>query len=254
MSELEDPAAPAAELERDDQAAGDELAAAPVQAAGDAMLPWRYNERVLIVGTTRCGKSTLAHEIAAETLPRLLVIDPKGEGATVFGARSDTAQVEAWLESRPTAQDPGPRVCRWVPTSGEPAEYEPIYAAAHRHRGPLIVYTDELYSPGTAQTAPRSLKLYLTQGGGRNHGHIGLTQRPVNVCREAITEWTHLVIFAPPPDPADLRDLARGCGVPLGPLMTLLEQLPKHGFVWIERGNTVPIVCGPIPRNAGMIV
>lgn len=225
----------------------------PPAAAEPAMLPLVYHERTLIVGTTRCGKSVLAQLLVSELRTRVLVIDPKGEGAEPYGARLSTREVQGWLDTTPTPRDPIERVVRWVPASGTPDEYEAIYQAAHRHRGPLVVQTDELYGPGTAQTAPRHLRLYLTQGGGLGHGHIGLTQRPANICMEARTEWSHLVVFTPPPDPDDLRSIAKSTGIDLAALQAELATLPEHGFVWVDRTTRERLVSDPVPIGKGRI-
>lgn len=216
-----------------------------------ATLPLAYHQRVLIVGTTRSGKSVLAEMLAAELRTRLLVIDPKGQ-ATAYGPRMTTAEVRAWFDSEPGPE--GRRVARWVPTRNEPDEYDEVYELAHRHRGPLVTITDELYGPGNAQKAPRHLRLYLTQGGGLRHGHIGLTQRPANICMEARTEWDHLVIYSPPPDPDDLRAVAKSTGVDLDALTVELRQLPKHGFVWIDRATQERLISDPVPLGTGRIV
>lgn len=213
-----------------------------------ATLPLAFHQRVLIVGTTRSGKSVLAEMLGSEIRTRLLVIDPKGQ-CMAYGPRMTTSEIEAWFAD-PRAQ----RVARWVPVRDEPDEYDEVYALAHRHRGPLVTITDELYGPGTSQKAPRHLRLYLTQGGGLRHGHIGLTQRPANISMEARTEWDHLVVYTPPPDPDDLRNIAKGTGVDLSTLTAELRSLPKHGFIWIDRATGERLISGPVPLGKGRIV
>lgn len=226
--------------------------------AGEPDLPLAYHQRILIVGTTRSGKSVLAESLASSLTVRLLVIDPKGQ-CGAYGPRMTTAEVRAWFgRPNPSSADEAgrwSRVARWVPTRNEPDEYDEIYELAHRFRGPLVVVTDELYGPGNAQKAPRHLRLYLTQGGGLRHGHIGLTQRPANICMEARTEWDHLVVYSPPPDPDDLRAVAKSTGIDLDTLTVELRALPRWGFVWVDRSNPREIIAsGPVALETGRIV
>lgn len=245
---------PEAELAEDSPAPNGTAPPAPLAPSVDgegepATLPLAYHQRTLIVGTTRSGKSVLTEMLVSELRCRVLVIDPKGE-AVNYGARMTEAEVRAWFE----ADRPERRIARWVPARGVPKEYDAIYELAHRFRGPLVTVTDELYGPGTPQTAPQHLRLYLTQGGGLRHGHIGLTQRPANICMEARTEWDHLVVYSPPPDPVDTRKIAASANVDFDTLVAELRSVPKWGFVWIDRETGERLVSDPVPFDNRRVV
>ncbi|HJZ00391.1 MAG TPA: hypothetical protein VJ305_06695, partial [Streptosporangiaceae bacterium] len=97
----------------------------------------RRSDRILIVGTTGCGKTELAKMIARAQKVRLIVWDPKDElrFPAVVPARGLAA-----LEERLRR---GGRIVHWVPLTGERDEYEQAAELVWRTPGPYLWWVDE---------------------------------------------------------------------------------------------------------------
>lgn len=200
-----------------------------------------YTDRVAIVGMTGSGKSVLARHLFSAIRCRRAILDHKGDqtypGAAT--ARGAAAFARAWAD--------GHQVVRFVPLEGTPEEYGDVYALLFADPAPTFVWCDELYGPGDANSAPRAMRIYLTQGRTRRKGHLGLTQRPVRVCAEALTEAEHLFVFYGGLRPRDLRPVADELGMDWRELQAELERLEPHGFLWRDRRAGTLRACPPLP-------
>jgi ABC-type cobalamin/Fe3+-siderophores transport system ATPase subunit len=203
-------------------------------------MPMRAADRIAIVGTTGCGKSTLARALLGLFQVRKVVIDPKADIRIDGALRArGIAELEAALA--------GPAgLIRFVPTSTEAAHYGEAYAAVFRRREPIMMLSDELYSVGTASSTDQRVRILLTQGRSRHKGHIGLTQRPRRICVEALSEADHLICFGPPPRSADIKALAPDMGLEDVELAARLRQLEPHAALWFDRREQTLRVIDPV--------
>lgn len=201
------------------------------------------NDRLLYVGSTRSGKSTVAMYHFAQFKVQRVLIDPKGEweleGAVTVRS---PAELAAALERAP--------LIRYVPSHDTPEEWEAVYGLLFEHgrrsRRGLFVLTDETDSVGTANKYPRGLRLIEKQGAALGIGHAKLAQRPVEIPRPTVTEATHIFVFAPPLLTDDLDTIARQLRISAPELADELAGYPPHGFLWFDRRGDALTPCPPL--------
>lgn len=199
-------------------------------------------DRLLLVGKTRSGKSTVAAYLFSLFRVQRVLIDPKGEwqvrGAVVVRS---PAQLEQALDRAP--------LIRYVPARADRDEWEQVYAVLFERRR-LFVWTDEAASVSEAGWQPRGLRLLQMQGAGLGLGHMACTQRPVKIAPELRSEAEHVMVFAPPlARPDDLASVADELGLGRDQLRAELAELPPHGFLWFERRTGETTVCPPLPEH-----
>lgn len=201
------------------------------------------NDRLLFVGSTRSGKSTIAMYFFSRFRVQRVLIDPKGEWQVdgCVTVRSP-AELAAVLERGP--------IVRYVPSHDSPEEWEAVYGLLFDHgkrsRRGLVILTDECSSVGDANKYPRGFKLIQKQGAGLGIGHMVLDQRPKEIPRTAITEATHIFLVAPPLLTDDLDTIARQLREPAAKLADDLAGFPPHGFLWFDRRADELIECPPL--------
>lgn len=146
----------------------------------------RYNERALIVGKTRSGKSTFARYLFAHlTGARRIVANVKGRLDLGVEPVSDVRAID-W--SAP--------VINWVPPSFRRDIFEDFYLAVWAHRGPpTVVWDDENAAVTSKSYAPDGWLLIQQQGGEWNMGHIVVAQRCLENKMEARTEAEEFYIW-----------------------------------------------------------
>lgn len=165
------------------------------------------NERYAFVGKTRSGKTALAMVLAG-TYARAL--DPPWEVWWIDTKNDpkDLAALRRWgfrnamsLEDRETSAVPNAVYFR-VPSKDEEGydistvmQVQYILSMAYE-RGHIIVVIDEYVQAVPSKRSAGSALLDVFQrGGGKNVGIIGLTQEPVDVPRQLLSQATHLVLF-----------------------------------------------------------
>lgn len=207
-------------------------------------MPIRASDRILVVGSTGSGKSVLARFLFDQFRTRRVVIDHKRELNLPGAMRAvGPRQLASALATEV-------RTIRYVPPTdgGSPGEYERVYAAIMARREPIVTWTDELYGPGDANQAPRSMRNLMTMGRSLGKGHVGATQRPVRVCKEAITEADHVMVFTPPLQAADLKPVAASMNLESErQLRALLTDLPRFGWLWFDRREQTLRPAEPVP-------
>lgn len=146
----------------------------------------RGDERVTFVGKTGSGK-TYAAESLLRSIPRLMVLDPKGMLRGKWGLAD-------WSAKTAKALRKGESVRVRVPAPLD-NEWEPYLKAAYEAGG-LTLYIDEVYGvipPGKAPS-PYFTALY-TRGRELNIGVWAATQRPSRIPMFVLSEAEWSFVF-----------------------------------------------------------
>lgn len=176
----------------------------------------RYDERALIVGKTRSGKSTFARYLFAHfTGARRILCNVKGKMDLGVPPVSD-----------PDAIDFAAPVINWVPASFDRGLFAYFYEVCWAHRGvPTVMWDDELSAVTSPSYAPDGWMMIQQQGGEWGFGKLNVAQRCKNVKMEARTEAEEILIFADLSRP-DLDWLADEIGT--------VDGEPINGW-WLQR-------------------
>lgn len=185
-----------------------------IGAGADGTLPAQdvVTGRGMVSGVSGAGKSNTAVVVAEEVLELgipLVVLDPEGEfiglreeyPVVVFGRQEDAdtsgdAAAAADLARRAVAESL-PVVFDLVEFSEEEAEEiaaavsNAVFAAERRHETPLLFIVDELdeYVPEKGKTdASKPIKRVAQRGRKRGLGILGVSQRPVGVSKDFVTQ------------------------------------------------------------------
>lgn len=201
----------------------------------------RPDERLLLVGPSRSGKTTWALVKALPQLERAIVLDTKGErGLAEFAQRHRyvVANGEAEALRLITAKKPPPRIlarCSDPLDATANAFLERVYSGP-----PTTVFVDEAMHWSTAQTVPRGMRLLLTAGGGRGIGVWACTQRLVEVSNFFIYAGDpHFVVFRTAPD--ELKKLRHVPGIDRA------GRLPEFCWVYTPAPIIPAVAFGPVP-------
>lgn len=214
----------------------------------------RYNERALLVGKTRSGKSTFALYLCVHFKGcRIIVVNVKGRLDIGVEPVHNVADID-WSQ----------RVINFVPASFGRDVFEELYAAAWAHRGvPTIIWLDEAAAVTSPGYAPDHLLVVQQQGGEWDMGHCVCAQRCKNIKMELRTEAEEFYIWpglsqpdldwladeigeidGEPFDGQDLRirlrELAKLYPAPPG------SPVSSHAFLWWRRATGELVDCEPL--------
>lgn len=195
------------------------------------LMPSR-TERMLIVGTTGCGKTTLAdHLLEAAKYETILVIDPK----CMFGGKKGK---EGYEMVRSPAQlrrmRKGDHRIQFRPDEKHSTvwDYDEVYRWAYRRRD-VMVYTDETFAVMNRSYSPDGLRACITQGRELGVGMIFATQRPKGIDLRILTESEVFAMFALR-HKDDRKRVAEFMGE------EVMSPLPKFAFWFWRVGMTGP--------------
>jgi hypothetical protein len=209
------------------------------------------NERYAFVGKTRSGKTYQALVLAgtfARTLPapwEVWWLDTKGSEADIKRLRQWGFRNAASPKDRSPESGGLPNAIYFkIESEDKPddggktddivEQSQAIMAEAYRRRH-VIVCVDE-YTEVTVsdRTAGKALRNIFSRGGGRNVGLIGLTQEPVFVPRQLISQATHISLFSLTYE-ADIKYVRNLCPTYVPPV----RKGDPYGFywAWIDGGN-----------------
>ncbi len=215
-----------------------------------------YQQRVVAVGMNRSGKSEILRYLWSQLRCRRVLVDPKGEwqvaGAPLHRLQAQdeaTARAEVaalpWAEPivhvRPAWHGSGNRQAR--------AQLQALYARIALLPGACCTWTDEGYGVSSSNWCPPGLSEILVAGAARGHGHLAAFQRPRNVAVELLSEADHLFVV-PPLTGDDLAHvLTNGAPfVELGEARRLVAELPRHGYLYVDRREQRLLVGDPLPE------
>jgi energy-coupling factor transporter ATP-binding protein EcfA2 len=208
----------------------------------------RKTDRVLIVGMTGKGKTTLGEYIAAGMQPmRLIVFDPKAE--LDFGIPIARSPAELAIAMHQP-------VVHYVPSGFERDELEEACQIVWETPGPYIWWVDETSEVSSPSWVPRGLRNGVTQGRKDKKLILALVQRIAESHPVFRSQAEHVFIFVPTPVALDLKMIAgsirREPDVLEAELVSLHEEFGDFAHLWYVRETDELRRCAPIPLGRGM--
>lgn len=155
-----------------------------------------HDQRMMIVGASGTGKTTLAREIL-RPYDAVLVIDPK---CTYGGKDGEEGYTLVRTPRQLRSLNKGHTHIQYRPSEDHQSipSYNEVYEWAFRQgqKGhSRMVYTDEVYLIMSGSTSPKWLTACITCGRELGVGMINGSQRPVGVDRRIYTESETIVAF-----------------------------------------------------------
>lgn len=209
----------------------------------------RTSDRVLVVGDSGDGKSTLLHYIVACLQPlRTIIVDPK-EDPPLLTALSHIPIVRDVGDLPEALRAP---ICHWVPDDPDDlkdlnAGYDAIWACP----GPYVVWDDEVAdvtSPN--RIAPAQARL-IKRGRAWEKLWIGATQRLSETNPTCRSQAEHIIAMTPGPTDIDLDKLARYLNAAPADLerqfADLYAQHGKYSHLWYVKETRELRRMAPVP-------
>lgn len=199
------------------------------------------NERYAFVGKTRSGKTALAMVLAG-TFARTLSepwevwwIDTKNDPADLralrkWGFRNAASQQDRAVESG------GLRNAIYFRVDSKDSkgndidvvdQCQAIFAMAYQRKHVLVVIDEYVHCVYSKVTAGKALLDIFQRGGGRQVGVIGLTQEPVYVPRQLVSQATHIILLSLTYE-ADIKYVRNLCPIYEPPI----KVGDPYGFYW----------------------
>ncbi|HXH82062.1 MAG TPA: hypothetical protein VNN07_03945 [Candidatus Tectomicrobia bacterium] len=194
----------------------------------------RTTERLLVVGKTRSGKTTLVARLTAG-VGRLVWCDFKHQ------QELPAASVVVWPAPLPA----GRVVVRFSPDPAHGSVSEQFDRVCYEvlRRGNTLLVVDDAMMVTRGQTAPHWYLQVLTLGASRGVGCISIVQDPVHVHNALLSQSEHRFIFR-----VNVRShrqkLAGICGDAIDPIA---KSLDNFAFAYHHDGLRTPVRCEPLP-------
>lgn len=168
----------------------------------------RPNDRYALVGKTRSGKTSLGMVMAGTMAESLLPpwevwwLDTKGDPKDIAALREWGFRNAASQRDR-TETGGLSNAIYWLIRDKTPAgedisvvdQAQAIIRQAYARKFVVIVVDEYATVVLSSRTAGTDLLNVFQRGGGRNVGLIGLTQEPVFIPRQLISQSTHLILL-----------------------------------------------------------
>jgi energy-coupling factor transporter ATP-binding protein EcfA2 len=211
----------------------------------------RFNDRVLVLGSTGSGKSELLNYLASGLRCQRLLLDTKHEFA-LPGVEpvSDPGEID-WSQPLVHYRD----------ATGEVAEFGELFGACFR-RSNLVVIVHELGDVCEFQPnkTPREVNQYLSKGRTRGLGFYAGSQRPFTIPVRARGESDHVFMVG---ERFMLRQdhdaVAEAMGQDRDELARLVDRVQAqlggepdpqgrtHAYVWFQRHARQVLAAPPLP-------
>lgn len=203
-----------------------------------ALATLQINDRYAIVGKTGSGKTSFAMVLAGTMA---LAMPPPWEAwwLDTKGDPKDTQQLRRWgfrnaaskRDQTQTGGLPNAKYFRIAPVPGNPdsvmMQAQEILGAAYKRRHVLVIVDEYTQVVISKRTAGENLLNIFTRGRGLDIGIIGMTQEPVDIPRQLISQASHLILFSLTyqTDIEYMRKLFRGYTPPI-------KMGHRYGFWW----------------------
>ncbi len=208
---------------------------------------WKRSDRVVVIGSTRSGKSVLARRMFEAMAPPRAVVDPKDDAEATGGGYRDRRVAVTFSDP---ARLPDADSIRFVPRDPyDFAAYDTLYRGLFARRG-IFVWTDEAGIIAPSAGGPAGFRRLVTQGARFGIGHVALNQRPVDLDKALWANAEQIITFRVG-DPDDVRRLANTGPTTPKALEERIRRLPPFGFLWYgardQRWRVIPAGIGPPP-------
>lgn len=219
-------------------------AGAPSTAAGGAPERLvRFSDRVLMVGKTKSGKTTLAMHMCREMYGHVRVFhfDPK--------RRLEVPGVVPVRSIHDVDWDAP--IVHYVPARLDEDEYEEAFTGLWESpEVERVLHLDECAGPTSQNRCPQGLLLWIQQGDQMGRGLLACSQRPVAIAAPLRTESEHVIIFVPPTTKRDLTTLGGDIGFEEQQLRDELQWLADneglYSHLWYCRETHELRPCAPL--------
>jgi DNA helicase HerA-like ATPase len=196
----------------------------------DQFLP-RPDQRMVLLGGSGTGKTTLAKALLGAYRGFVLAIDPKGtlggpkglEGYVIVRSPSGLRRIRRGYDR--VIYRPGP-------VYSDLRSYDEVYRWAYE-RGKLLVYTDEIYSTMRGTRSPDWQRACITSGRELGVAMISSTQRPKGIDPRLLSESESIACFK-------LRKLDDAKYVSEFMGDEILKPPPRYAYWWWREGMDHP--------------
>jgi energy-coupling factor transporter ATP-binding protein EcfA2 len=191
------------------------------------LFKWRQGEHVSLIGSTGCGKTTLAHHLLPQR-SYVVVLATKPRDSSMNALLRD-----GYHKSRdwpPPPIDIAPKIVLWpkCDTPGFEANQKAVFTDALNgvyRQGGWTVYADELYYLTNDLRITRPVNRLWQQGRSIGISLVASMQRPSHVPLNAYTQATH-IFFWRANDTRDLKTIGGIGSVDSRVIQSIVGRLP----------------------------
>jgi hypothetical protein len=204
-----------------------------------------FNQRTLVIGKTRSGKSELLNAQLTQIRCQRVVYDSKSEWRVAGTEPAEDVDAIDWRQP----------IVHFVPGEDVKDDAERFFRAAFNRPGPLVIAVHELADlcEYRAHATPAPVSRYIRQGGAHGKGLLAASQRPVEMPVSARSEPEHVFLFVPALQRDDMETVAGMMHMPVGELEAAVlrthSELGPFSFLHYERDTSTLTYCPPLPAR-----
>jgi len=200
---------------------------------------WVDDEHFTLIGTTGCGKTTLAQQLLTlREYVACLATKPRDESLTRFINDPAYTVMREWKDLPVQGRHAAKKRLIWPKL--EDLNYDQHWQRHHIEnaldemftQGGWNIYVDEVRYLATELGLRRKLNLYLLQYRAMGGSLLAGTQRPAWIPREFYSQSQHMCLWQQS-DPDDLRRIAGIGAFNSQFIRQLLPRLSRHQFLYL---------------------
>lgn len=202
-----------------------------------------YNDRVLVFGRTRSGKSELINHLFTQMRSQRVLVDTKDEWTIADVEPVRSVDAIDWDEP----------VIHFIDSHGGADEFDELFERAmSRRRITMFVHEGADLCEHRPGKTGRWVNAYLTKGAAHGRGMVMGSQRPVNAPSAAFSEVMHVFHLVPKLTRADDQSrVAESMDLSAAALATELRRaqadLGQYAFLWWDTVAQELSRWGPLP-------